>query len=109
MWNILHTAGIDEVCLAMIKPIVDTCRACRAWQKRGNVVMPSIDVATKFLEKGETNLLFYKRHIACHCIDRGLRYNAGCPSPDRSKESLLDNYTTSWFQSHGPFQQFYSD
>ena len=72
MRHILSSAGLDNVRLDMIKPIVDTCRECRAWQKRGNVVMPSIEVTTKFNEKGETDLMFYKRKIAYHVIDRAI-------------------------------------
>eukprot|EP00973_Karenia_brevis_P096217 12431217-Karenia_brevis.AAC.1 len=72
MKKILHAAGIDEMRLAMIEPIVDICKECRAWQKRGNVVMPSIDVTTNLLEKRETDLMFHKRHLVFHCIDRAL-------------------------------------
>ena len=60
MRTLLAAAGLDEVRLAMIKPIVDTCRECRAWQKRGNEVMPSLSLPTKFNEQGECDLMFYK-------------------------------------------------
>eukprot|EP00973_Karenia_brevis_P095397 12427122-Karenia_brevis.AAC.1 len=46
MGNILRAASIYEVRLAVIKPSVDTCRQCRAWQKQEDVVMPSIDMTT---------------------------------------------------------------
>eukprot|EP00973_Karenia_brevis_P090054 12400783-Karenia_brevis.AAC.1 len=49
--------------------------------------------------------MFYKRYIAL----RALRYSAGCPSPDRTHKSLLDDYATSWYQMHRPFKQFDSD
>ena len=109
MSHILRSAGIDETRLAMIQPIIDTCRECRAWQKRGNVIMPSLSLPTKFNEQGECDLMFYKRNIGFHIIDRAIRLSGGCPVPDRYAETLLNAYCTSWFQIHGPFQVLYSD
>ncbi len=109
MSHILRSAGIDETRLAMIQPIIDTCRECRAWQKRGNVIMPSLSLPTKFNEQGECDLMFYKRNIGFHCIDRAIRLSGGCQVPDRYHETLLTAYCTSWFQIHGPFQVLYSD
>ena len=68
MRTILQAAGIDEARLALIKPVVDTCRECRAWQKKTNVVTPSLDITTTFNEKGETDFMFYKRHIGFHIM-----------------------------------------
>ena len=106
---ILSTAGIDEVRLAMIKPIVDTCRECRAWEKRGNVIVPSTDITLKFNEKGETDLMFYKRKIVFHIIDRAIRLSDGCEMPNKEAVSLLNAYATTWVQRHGPFQILYTD
>jgi len=106
---ILQAAGLDEARLAMIKPIVDTCRECRAWQKRGKIVMSSTDITIKFCEKGECDLMFYKRFIAFHIIDRAIRISGGCPASDRYSETLLNAYWQSWVQHHGPFQILYSD
>ena len=35
MRAILSAAGLDEARLSLIKPIVDTCRECRCWQRPG--------------------------------------------------------------------------
>ena len=94
MSRILRAAGIDEVRLDMNQPIIDTCRECRAWQKRGNVVMPSLSLPTKFNEQGECDLMFYKRHIAFHITDREIRLSDGCQVSDRFAETLLNAYTT---------------
>ena len=109
MRTILQAAGVDEARLAFIKPIVDTCRECRAWQKRGNVIMPSLDITTSFNEKGECDLMFYKRKIGFHCIDRAIRLSSGCELSDKLEASLLDAYHTSWVAHHGPFKILYSD
>ena len=109
MRTLLAAAGLDEVRLAMIAPIVDTCRECRAWQKRGNEVMPSVSITTKFNEQGECDLMFYKRSIAFHIIDRALRVSDGCEVADKHTNTLLNAYATTWVQRHGPFQILYSD
>jgi len=106
---ILQAAGIDTIRLDMIKAIVDTCRECRAWQKRGNVVMPSLSLPTKFNEQGECDLFFYKTYIAFHIIDRAIRLSDGKEVPSRHSQHLLDAYATSWVQRNGPFGILYSD
>ena len=109
MRTILTAAGLDEVRLAMIKSIVDTCRECRAWQKRGNEVIPSVDIPTKFNEKGECDLMFYKRFIAFHIIDRAIRLSDGGQVENKLSETLLNAYATTWVQRNGAFQILYSD
>ena len=71
--------------------------------------MPSLSVSTKFGEEGETDLFFYKRHIGFHIIDRAIRLSDGCEVPNKFKETLLDAYTTVWFQRHGPFKFLYTE
>ena len=107
--QVLQSAGIDEVRLLMIKPIVDTCRECRVWQKRGHEIKPSMDITIKWLEKGETDLMFYKSYIGFHVIDRALRFSGGMEIPDKFPHSLLKGYKLSWFQHYGPFKTLYSD
>ena len=109
MRNLLYAAGLDEVRLAMIKVVTDTCRECRAWKKRGNVTMPSVHITTKFNENGECDIMFYKRYRAFHIIDRAIRLSGGCLIEDRESSTLLSAYWTSWVQHHGPFQTLYSD
>ena len=53
--------------------------------------------------------MFYKRHIGLRIIDRAIRLSDGCEVPNKFKETLLDAYTTVWFQSHGPFKFSYTD
>ena len=57
MRTILKTVGLDEAKLNMIKPLVDTCRECRAWQRRGNKIIPSISLPTRFLDEGDCVLM----------------------------------------------------
>ena len=109
MRTILQAAGVDEVRLNMIRRIVDTCRECRAWQKRGNVVTASISLPSKFNEKGQCDIMFYKRQMAWHIIDECIRLSDGCHIPDKECGTLLNAYATTWVQRHGPFQILSSD
>ena len=47
--------------LDMIPDIVDTCRACRAWQKPGPDVTPSVELVTRRNEQVEADSLFFHR------------------------------------------------
>ena len=51
MRTILKAVGLDEPRLQLIKPIVESCRECRAWQKPGNNTVPSVSIPTKFIQE----------------------------------------------------------
>eukprot|EP00974_Lingulodinium_polyedra_P039892 3827971-Lingulodinium_polyedra.AAC.1 len=104
MRAILQAAGVDSARLDMIKPVCDTCRECRAWDPPGHKIMPSTSLPTKFNEEGECDLMFYKRKIAFHIIDRAIRLADGCEIPDKYKDTLLDAYAASWVQRNGVFK-----
>ena len=40
--------------------------------------------------KGLVDLMFYKRNIAVHIIDRAIRLSDGCEVQDKHKDTLLD-------------------
>ena len=109
MRAILQAAGLDTVRLDMIKPVVDTCRECRVWERPGNSTMPSVSLPTRFNQECECDLLFYKRHIAFHIMDRAIRLADGCEIPNKERDTLLEAYTTAWVQRQGPAQVLYSD
>ena len=71
--------------------------------------MPSVEIATKFDQICETDLMFYKKYIGFHVIDRAIRLSDGCQVPDRHTETLITAYTTTWYQRNGPFEILYSD
>ena len=62
--------------------------------------MPSVSIATKLLEEGETDFMFYKRHIGFHVIDRAIRFSDGREVTDRFSHTPLYAYTTVWVQRH---------
>ena len=58
--------------------------------------MSSVSLPTKFNEEGACDLMFYKRHIAFHIIDRAIRYADGCEVENKETKTLLEAYTTTW-------------
>ena len=109
MRAILQAAGVDSIRLDMIKRIVDTCRECRAWQKRGNANTTSVSLTTKFNERGQCDIMFYKRQMAWHVIDECIRLSDGCHIQEKDTQTLLTAYATTWVQRHGPFKILMSD
>ena len=52
MHHVLRNVGIEPKRLAMIKPIVDTCRECRSRKTAGNKVLRSGSLPASVLEAG---------------------------------------------------------
>ena len=92
MRHLLSSAGLDSVRLGLIKEVCDTCRECRAWERPGNTQMTSVSLPGKFNEEVECDLLFYKKHIVFHIIDRCIRWAAGQEIPDKTMTTILDAY-----------------
>ena len=92
MRHILKEVGLDEVRLNLIKPIVDTCRECRAWERPGTSTLPSVSLPGRFNEEVECDLFFYKKRIVFHIIDRCIRYSNGVEIPNKTKETVLEAY-----------------
>ena len=108
MRSILKDVGLDEVRLNMIKPIVDTCRECRAWERPGTSTLPSVSMPSSFNQEVECDLFFYKKHIVFHIIDRCIRYSNGTDIPNKTKDTLLEAYWDTWAR-HGPAKVLYCD
>ena len=90
MRAILSAAGLDEARLSLIKPIVDTCRECRCWQRPGNKNIPSVSLPTKFCAEGECDIMFYGDDTKIfHIIDRAIRLAGGQLIVDKTIEMLL--------------------
>eukprot|EP00959_Pyramimonas_sp_CCMP1952_P327278 6851488-Pyramimonas_sp.AAC.1 len=96
---ILSKIGLGSVRFNLIKGVCDTCRECRAWDKLGHTVMPSIALPGNFHDEVECDLMFYKReHNIFHVIDRCIRYATGMELPDKTMTIILDAYHQCWMQ-----------
>ena len=79
----------------MIKGIVDTCRECRAWQRPGNTVLPSVKLPEKFNGSVQGDVFFYKgeTYKAFHVIDECLRFSMAEEIASRETDFLVTAYT----------------
>ena len=111
MHKILRGAGIEAGRLGMIKGIVDTCRECRAWQRPGNAVLPSVKLPDKFNEAIQGDVFFYKgeSHKVFHIIDECLRFSMAEEIPSRETDFLVAAYVNTWHKHIGPAQKIYTD
>eukprot|EP00959_Pyramimonas_sp_CCMP1952_P052880 1105928-Pyramimonas_sp.AAC.1 len=61
----------------MAHDIVDTCRACRMWQRPAPKNMPTMRLSLTFNEYVQVDLLFVGELIVVHLIDECLRFSGG--------------------------------
>ena len=101
MVRILRHAGIETRITDMVPPIVDTCRACRAWARPEPRNMASMRLATRFNEYVQVDLLFVGDLIVCHLIDEATRFSGGGICKDRSTEQVLQVIYLNWLAVHG--------
>ena len=63
MRRFLERVGVNERVLEMIPEIVQTCKVCRAWQRPGPSNACNSELADKFNEQVECDLLFVNKSI----------------------------------------------
>ena len=71
--------------------------------------MPSVSLPGNWLEEGEMDLMFYKKHIIFHIMDRCIRLAEAREIFDKERDTLINAYYFCWIAHHGPFQVLYSD
>ena len=95
--------------LSLIAPIVDTCRVCRAWGRPLPKAVASLEVAGRFNDQVECDLLFVERLIICHLVCRCIRWRAGDFVPDKLAASLTAAIDRSWVRIFGPMRELIID
>merc|ERR1712078_109051 len=83
MKRLLSQAGQSQRVIDLVDGVVDTCKVCRTWSKPLPEPVASIHVATTFNQQVEADLMFYRKNIIMHMIDRCTRWHAGGAVPDR--------------------------
>ena len=109
MQTIFEHAGLPQRVIDEVSKVVKTCRECRMWMPPSDDVIPQIQVASKFNEQVETDLMFYKEHIVHHFLCRCIRWHAGRESPDKKEPTLLNGVETVWIQHYTPMKELYVD
>ncbi len=101
MTRILGAAGLPKDVLELVNDIVDTCKECRKWQRPANETIATSGVSTAFNEHVEMDLMFYKKFIVCHFIDRASRWHAAKMVDNKEDTTLVEALLTTWIQIHG--------
>ena len=109
MTRILNAAGLPKEVLDMVPDIVDTCKECRKWQRPGNETIAASSLSTKFNEHVEMDLMFYRKFIVCHFIDRASRWHAAKVIDCKEDTTLVEALLTTWIQIHGPMTELIVD
>ena len=104
MVRILKLAGVpaEAETRALCGEIVDTCRACREWQRPSPKNALSLRLAESFNQHVQIDVLFVNNLIVLHIIDEALRFSAGGFLNGRETSSMLETIYLSWLIVHGP-------
>ena len=109
MERVLNAAGLPQEILARIPDIIDTCRECRIWKRPGNNPTAAVELTTKQNEVVEGDILFYKKHMAWHMVDRADRFEAAREIPNKEAPTLQEAIYTTWISIFGPFKTLVTD
>lgn len=91
MTRILDAAGLPKDVLELVPDIVDTCKECRKWQRPGKETIATVGVSTQFNEHVEIDLMFYRKYIVCHFIDRASRWRAAKMIENKEDTTLVEH------------------
>ena len=108
MKQLLRTAGLSNEVLDLVDSICDTCKVCRHWARPSSDVRASSRMVIGFNIEVEGDLMFF-RHKGSQCIllvltDRGVRWTAVAPIPNRSTSTILSALDKVWMAVFGPMQ-----
>ena len=85
----------------MIPGIIDTCRECRVWMAPSPDPTPSVDLCVVRNEQVEADIMFYKKFMIWHMIDRADRWYQGVQIHGKDSVPLQTAMDVCWFQVFG--------
>ena len=88
MEKIIHAAGVPQKTLQLIPGTIDTCRECRVWMTPSPDPTPTVDLCIVRNEQVEADIMFYKKFMIWHMIDRADRWYNGVHILRKSSEIL---------------------
>ena len=109
MRDLLEAAGLPPEVLNDVQHVVDTCRACREWQRRSSKPVVSLTLTKSFNEGVQFDLLFLDDGIVAHVICMCIRWAQGVFIPDRETHTVLEALDHMWMRVYGPPQFITSD
>ena len=72
--DLCDRAGVPKTALDMIQNVVDTCRACREWQRRSARPIGALTLCSHFNEGLQFDLIFLDDEVAIHLICLAIRF-----------------------------------
>ena len=109
MRTVLGHAQQPKEVIDLVDSIVDTCSVCRMWSKPLPSSIATSSISTKFNDHVEADLLFYKKHVILHMIDRCIRWHAAKVVSSRHMDQLIGGIDDIWVKIHGPMKEFIMD
>ena len=109
MRDLLEAAGVGPDILANVQRVVNTCTVCRAWTRPYPRSVTTLNLATRFNEQLEVDLLFHKEYVILHILDNCTRFGATALLADRRVETILEALQNFWFKVFGPPCSIVSD
>ena len=109
MRDLLKAAGVPPHVLDMVQSVVDTCAACREWQRRSNKSVVSMTLTSHFNEGVQFDLLFLDDGIVAHMIDLCIRWAQGVFVESREPSHVLPALDHMWMRQYGEPKFIVSD
>ena len=94
MRRFLDRVGVADKVLDMIPGVVHSCPTCREWARPGPANVSSTELADKFNQQVECDLLFVHKHIIFHMLDRCTRWHAAMTIPNKEEDTLIQAMDT---------------
>jgi len=108
MHKLLERAGCPPGALDKIKTICDTCAACRTWARPQPESVASLEIADKFNQQVEYDLVFIYKFEIFHLVDRCTRWEMALLVDNKEEETLVDAIDA-WVNHFGPMTQLIGD
>ena len=109
MEKILGAAGLPATVLEKIPGIIDTCRECRVWMKPSPDPTPTVEICLVRNDQVEADIMFYKKYMVWHMLDRADRFHNGVQILGKTAEIQQDAMGVCWFKPFGPFKYLVID
>ena len=109
MKRLLQQAGQPVEVVDLIDGIVDTCAVCRTWMTPRPDSQASANVTQIFNHQVELDLMYYKKKVILHLVDRCTRWHAGKEVDGKEMATLIAGIDEVWVGIHGPMKELIVD
>jgi len=108
MYSILQSTGV-QIPISTISEIVDTCRACRLWQRTPPNAAATLRHLDKFNQLLQHDLTFFDKKPIMHLMCAFTRLSQGDWLESKETHSLLITFDRIWIRPYGPPEIIESD